>query len=372
MARRCAKALLCLILGFVATPSPLVAQQDLPLGLIIPGDERGSVVTKAAQSATDEVNRAGGIHGRRVKLMIQSEPCQPNQVSPVSRLAEFDKVLAVFGFICVEGFQSAAAYLRDHPIMAVSFTVFPGVDAPNRFSYFSDLHSPAVASVLRYSVEKLGSKSFAILADRTLAGQIGWASWKKPLADLKATSVLSVQPDESLRFPDFLPRVVQKKADAVVFFTGSLPGIRTAVSKYKEVGGLKALAWVGPITTEPELGRLTGQSRVLVPLFYRSTSRFQSLASAGLSEGFGLFVYDVVSMWAQAARRARELTPSAISTSLDTLLYSGISGRLAVVARSPKRVVKEFSLAVGRNGGFKVVQPEFICIPVRCPCWPWC
>ncbi|MDP2046584.1 MAG: ABC transporter substrate-binding protein, partial [Deltaproteobacteria bacterium] len=62
------------------------------------GAEHGIPSQRGVEMAVDEVNKAGGINGRKVELIVENEKDSPAEaVNAVKKLIEVDKVVAIVG-----------------------------------------------------------------------------------------------------------------------------------------------------------------------------------------------------------------------------------------------------------------------------------
>ncbi len=91
-----------LMLAAVVFSAPAVAQEEVRIGLIEPltGSVayNGNSVVEGAKLAIAEVNAAGGVLGKQVKLMIEDGQCQPaTSVNAVEKLVQKDKAVLLVG-----------------------------------------------------------------------------------------------------------------------------------------------------------------------------------------------------------------------------------------------------------------------------------
>jgi hypothetical protein len=123
--------------------------------------------------------------------------------------------------------------------------------------------------------------------------------------------------------------------------------------------------WIGGVTSESALKNVPAIPDSVLPIYYRETAVRWSQRPLGAD----LLAFDVVKMFAQAARVAGTFEPTAMSAAFDATVFQGVSGRLFTVQQNGKRIVKEFQLVTYRGGKAEAIEPAFFC---RCPCWPWC
>jgi len=93
------------VFAVAAVAAPAMAQEEIRIGLVEPitGSVayNGNSVVEGAKLAISEVNAAGGILGKQVRLVIEDGQCQPaNSVNAVEKLVQKDKVSLLVGAFC--------------------------------------------------------------------------------------------------------------------------------------------------------------------------------------------------------------------------------------------------------------------------------
>ena len=94
---------LCLALGSAqAQQEPGLTAKTIKLGLFGPlsGNSMayGFDVMNAAKMYYDKINKEGGIHGRKIELVVEDDRCNANDLlAAVKKLTEQDKVFALNG-----------------------------------------------------------------------------------------------------------------------------------------------------------------------------------------------------------------------------------------------------------------------------------
>lgn len=98
------------ILLFVITIMMMVScnqsnSDTIKIGVILPltGDAAawGIPPKNGAELAAEEINNAGGINGRKIKLIVEDAACDPNKgVAAMNKLITIDKPVAVVGAVC--------------------------------------------------------------------------------------------------------------------------------------------------------------------------------------------------------------------------------------------------------------------------------
>jgi branched-chain amino acid transport system substrate-binding protein len=90
---------ICLATGIAAAPTASHAADPIKVGVIVEQAAiAGGAIANGAQVAADEINKAGGIDGRQVELVIYDDHSSaPDAVRAFQRLASQDHVVAVLG-----------------------------------------------------------------------------------------------------------------------------------------------------------------------------------------------------------------------------------------------------------------------------------
>jgi len=87
------------------------------------GAEDGIPARRGVEMAVDEVNKAGGINGRQVELIVENEKDSPAEaVNAVKKLIEVDKVVAIIGPMTSGDMMAAGKIANDAKVVAISPT----------------------------------------------------------------------------------------------------------------------------------------------------------------------------------------------------------------------------------------------------------
>ena len=74
-----------------------------------PGETYGQVAVQSKQLAADEINRAGGINGRLLQLVIEDEKCNArDSITAYNKLTQVDGVMIILGTSCSGAMLGAA------------------------------------------------------------------------------------------------------------------------------------------------------------------------------------------------------------------------------------------------------------------------
>lgn len=348
-------ALLVLSVGISAT-----AQEPILIGAVGPLSQPGAVqagldMRWAIETAAADVNAAGGVLGRELRVVFYDTQNQPNVAASVAeRLAYEDKVVAVVG-----EYHSGAALAQ--------IPVYTRAGIPVVFSEVwsdavtgGDPNDPNLPSFppTVFRIAPTSSYAGAFLSDWLLNGlkvrkviqiyeatDFGLSQARALRSQLEPAGVELVQIQVELNQPDYsaiLLRLAQQHgdADAVVFDV-------TGESSYVVEQNAFEVGLVGdgtvPVANQvaqnaeafwravPDGAGSTFQFVGLAPAFYndltRSVAERYEAAFGGPPKVWVFEAYDSVRLVADAIERAGSTDPEAIVRALETTSFVGAQGQ---------------------------------------------
>jgi branched-chain amino acid transport system substrate-binding protein len=165
-------ALLALASQPARAADPGITDTEITIGLF--GPLSGPLVgygvdpLNAAKMLYEEANKKGGVHGRKIKLVIEDDKCTPNDlVSVVKKLTTIDKVFMLHGGSCTAAVAAAQEYVNREKIpmamlnAAGDNAVFP----PTRYVFGSFHGTQRVygGGLANFAVSHLKSKRAAVI-----------------------------------------------------------------------------------------------------------------------------------------------------------------------------------------------------------------
>jgi branched-chain amino acid transport system substrate-binding protein len=319
------------ILGVaLAAPwAPGAACQELPLGYLPSGAGPFATFSKtneiAAQMAIDEINAAGGISGKKLRIVAFDTAGKPDQaVVGVRKLADDDKVLAIIGPL-------SSSECR---------VVFPAGDRAGIVSMSMASSAPKLAEPFQYAFRNTSDEGYMFervmraLKQNNLAiatGAIAYATddviskvmgenvlpgiMKKSGTDVKLSVTFQTQ---SFDFAAQVSQLLGQPTDLIGVGSGPEPAIRLAQELRRQ--GHKGRLVAGSTIADPELGRQMGKAgdgTTIPTTFYADLNdrakAFQGefgkrAKAAGLDRTtaaqFDAATYDIVLFYAHAMRQA--------------------------------------------------------------------
>ena len=160
--------------AMLSLPLASVRAQDIPVGeyASLTGSEAtfGINSDNGVQLAAEEINNAGGVLGRKIKLVVEDDQSKPGQPSSaVKKLIDSDKVVAVIGEIASSRSLEAAPICQEAKIPMVSpGSTNPTVTEKGDYIFRVCFIDPFQGTVMaKFALDTLHAKKVAILSDVT-------------------------------------------------------------------------------------------------------------------------------------------------------------------------------------------------------------
>lgn len=243
-----------------ASMSPAIAQTAKPplkIGVLVPltgfAASYGEMYRVAMTMAFDDVNKAGGINGSRVELVIQDDQMAPAQSALLFRRFVSEGAVAVLGPISGSTWETVAPLANSLKTPALNWTALkPGI---SKKPYALRIH-PADDTMISEGVAEF-RKKFPAVRKIVIAGDLKEASGASGIEEFrKAAQAQKLEVIEVVGFEtrttDFSPVAIKLRglAPDAVFLSAFMPNT-LALLKEMEAQGLQrpvfanALIWAG-------------------------------------------------------------------------------------------------------------------------------
>ena len=192
--------LISLAAGPVAAQQPGVTANTIKIGafgaLTGPGYLYGQLVMNGVEVVFDQVNAAGGVHGRKLELVREDDRCDPAAaIGAVQKLIHQQKVFALIGGGCSNATLAARDAIETSKIPTlINASVHDGITTPPAANIFSAALTATIESEAQLDFAlKQGAKRIAVISMRD-----GWGRGRyTPLmAYFKAKGVTPVADEE--------------------------------------------------------------------------------------------------------------------------------------------------------------------------------
>ena len=324
-----------------------VSAQEIKIGF--PGPVTGPVqflgqhMKWGAEQAVDEINRKGGVLGRKISFVMQDSVCRPaDSVAATERLLSQDKVDVVLGDLC------SGASLALMPViekagkpMIVSISTLPEITQKagvggNKWVFRSVPNDLMLANVIARQMKPF--KSIAFLGEDTDYGRGAIKLLKEKLGtDVRILSEDYVKQSEN----DFLPvftRLRSTRPDALVVYMLDQQGANM-MKQYAQFGLTAPIVGrpplVSPLVSELLASGKFNGSWTVYPYYDKFSSPENDAFTKPFAEknkqgphyvAYG--IYEAIQIAADAIRRAGSTDANAVREALLKTDYKGILGNV--------------------------------------------
>jgi len=315
--------------------------------------EYGDAGLKAVQLAVDEINKAGGVLGRRVEVVTFDDGNNPPQgVTGFRKLVEEDKVVAVFG---IHASPVGLAILPEMakykiPVFAmgsvsdaidVNVSANPGYRYWFRFNINASTHGLMVYYPAKAIASQLGLKKFGLLYDN--------APWTAPVVDTVKRAIRSdgyeIVYEGTIdigKTTSFVPHLTKARDSGVeILLVWSAYGDAKFLQRdYDDLKPPFVLVQFDGVGMRPEQWDITGGKlsyQVFAFFVYGRGAAVDPKLRAfydAFKQKYGYdplfyapFIYDAVYAWKKAVEATKSFDGDAVADYLEKNGYEGISGR---------------------------------------------
>ena len=344
------KAGLGLFAAALALAAPAAIAQEIVIATAGPMTGQyasfGEQMRRGAQMAVADLNAKGGIMGRRVKLEIGDDACDPKQAVAVANSLASKKVTFVAGHFCSGSSIPASDVYADEGMLQIS----PASTNPT----LTD-RGEKYANVFRvcgrddqqgrvgadYIAEKFPGRAVAVIHDKSAYGK-GLAEFAKArLNDKGVTEVMYeaiTQGDKD--FGALISKMKAARVD-VIYFGGYHTEAGLMVRQAREQGLTAALVSGDALVTQ-EFWSITGPAGEGTFMTFDADPRKNPIAAPLVAkfraqgydpEGYTLYTYAAVQVYAQAVTRARSTKLKDVLKVMQTATFDTVLGLISFNAK---------------------------------------
>jgi branched-chain amino acid transport system substrate-binding protein len=226
----------------------------------------GTATRNGAMIVFNEVNAAGGIHGRKINFIVEDSACAPPKaIAAVKKLLTRDKVFAVYGGNCSSStLATLPLFEKDRVPLYTPMASAPTIMQPFRKNVFRTTLTQAVAghTMVDFAMEKYSPKKVAV---SYIANDYGIETLKAIKESLKKYNmVLSAEESHKRGDTDLSSQVLRIKAVSpdVVFMATYVSDSGTFLRLAQELG-LDAKFMVAPGGSTPVIFKMAGKDALI-------------------------------------------------------------------------------------------------------------
>ena len=334
-----------------------------------PNSWMGEQHERGVTMAVADLNKAGGLLGESIELIVVDDYCEGEQAVAAARKLIGDGVVFVAGHLCSGAAIPASALYQEAGIVMI----FPGATNPK-------LTEQGFRNVFRvqkrdseqarlagdYLAERWGDAKIAILHDGTVYGQ-GLAEATK--GQLNQRGVKETQFDEIVPGqPEYTETVAALEAAGIkVLFYGGHPAETALIARQVHQRGYD-LQLVGSDNLNSEYFlRVAGPAVEGVRFVAVADARTHEAAAPVVAkfraegyepEGYTLYAYAVIQVWAQAVEKAGTFDAAAVVEALHHNEFDTVLGRLGFDHKGDVTGVDSFIWYVWSDTGYHPAESD--------------
>ena len=328
----------------------------------------GISALNAFKLATEEVNVAGGIMGRRVELVVEDDHSNTAEVAGiVTKLIKQDSVHALLAEPISTRAMVAAPIAQEHKVVLISpAAIKPELTMQGDYIFRACFTSPVEGeAIARFATKRLKARRVAIILDRKNDYAVVLAGFFSESFRRFGGEIISQQHYEATD-KDIAAQIkaISASKPDVIFAPGFYSTAGLVASEIKRQGVKAHLigsdGWDSPSLLEGAGNAFEGvyfANHFWVgsdePLVRKFVADYQ--AKFGLAPDAGAATaYDAARLLFDAIKRAKSTDSAAIRAALSqTANFPGVTGRITIDANRNARV-PVYMLRIGKGGRFSL------------------
>jgi branched-chain amino acid transport system substrate-binding protein len=334
----------------------------------------GQSTKNGVQMAADEINKAGGINGRQIQLLIEDDQGQPAQAATVAtKLVNQDKVVALLGEVASTNSLAAAPKAQEGRVpMITPSSTNPKVTQVGDYIFrvcFIDSFQGAVMA--KFAANTLKAKTAALLGDVNSDYSKGMSQYFEEQFNKLGGKIIMRQ-SYTQTDPDFKGQLTSIRAanPDVIFVPGYYGQVGVIAKQAKELG-INAPLLGGDGWDAPQLWELGGEALRGAymanhysiddpsPAIQKFVADYKARYNGTAPDAIAALAYDAMKILGDALKRAGTTDgPKLRDAIAQTANFPGVTGTISI--NSERDAVKPAVVLKLEPTGRKFVYTETI------------
>ncbi len=336
-------SIVAFLFSMMLTLTGLAKADDITIAVVGPITGQyasfGEQFKLGAEKAVADINKAGGILGKKVKLLIEDDACDPKQAVAAANKIAGQKVAFVAGHFCSGSSIPASAVYAEEGIVQISpastnpkFTDERA--GPNVFRVCGrDDQQGSVAGA--YLNDKFKGKKIAILHDKTAYGK-GLAEETQKAMNAAGTKEVLFEAYTAGE-KDYSALVSKmKQAGVDIAYLGGYHTEGAYIIRQMREKGMNTILVGGDALVTNEFWTLTGDAGEGTLMTFSPDPRKNPAAADIVKdftakkvdpEGYVLYTYAAIQAWKQAVEKAKSTDAKAVIAQLNALEFNTVIGK---------------------------------------------
>ena len=334
----------------------------------------GQSTRNGIEMAADEINKAGGINGRQIQLIIEDDQGLPAQAATVvTKLINQDKVHAVLGEVASTNSLAAAPKAQEAKVpMITPSSTNPKVTQVGDYIFRVCFIDPFQGEVMaKFAANTLKAKTAAILLDTNSDYSRGLGQFFEENFTKLGGKVIQTQ-SYTQTDQDFSGQLTAiRSVNPDVIFLPGYYGQVGVISKQSKQLGIKAPLLGGDGWDAPQLWQLGGEALNgsymanhysiddPSPAVKKFVADFKTRYSNTAPDAIAALAYDAMRVLGDAVRRAGTTDGAKLRDAIaQTSNFQGVTGNISINAeRNAVKPAVVFLLENGKSIYKETIQP---------------
>jgi branched-chain amino acid transport system substrate-binding protein len=323
----------------------------------------GRQLKNGAEQAIADINAAGGVLGKKLKLEIGDDACDPKQARSVGEKFAGMKLPFVAGHYCSSSsIPASEAYAEAGVLQITPASTNPTFTERNLWNTFRvcgrDDQQGSVAGA--YIARQFKGKNVAVLHDKTTYGK-GLADETKKALN-KAGTKEKLYEAYNKGDKDFTALVSKLKLNNIdIVYVGGYHQEAGLILRQMRDQGLKTVLMAGDALADKEFASITGPAAEGVLFTFGPDPRKKASAKAIVDkfkaknidpEGYTLYTYAAFQIWAAAAKKANSTDGKKVAAALKGGKWDTVLGQIAYDKKGDITVVDYVVYQWDKSGNY--------------------
>jgi branched-chain amino acid transport system substrate-binding protein len=299
----------------------------------------GQQMKNGGEMAVADINEAGGVLGKKLKLEVGDDACDPKQAVAVANQMAGDNVALVAGHYCSgSSIPASQVYAESNLVQISPASTNPAFTdnraGPNIYRVCGrDDQQGGVAG--KYLAAHFADKNIAIIDDKTAYGKGLAEEVKKALNAAGKQEVLNESYTAGEK--DYSALVSKlKQADVDVLFIGGYHTEAGLIARQMRDQGMGTILMGGDALITQEYWSITGPAGEGTLMTFSPDPRKNPAAAEVVAkfkekgiepEGYVLYTYAAIQAWKQAAEKAGSTDAAAVVKALNDTEFDTVIGK---------------------------------------------
>jgi len=365
--------LIGLALGASFALSASALAQDINIAVAGPmtGSESafGRQMKNGAEMAVADLNAAGGLLGKKLVLQVGDDACDPKQARSIAEKFAGSKIPFVAGHFCSSSsIPASEAYAEGNVLQITPASTNPVFTERKLWNVARicgrDDQQGLVAA--DYILKNYKGKNVAILNDKTTYGK-GLADETKKALN-KAGFQEKMFESYNKGDKDFNSIVSRLKRDNIdLVFVGGYHQEAGLILRQMRDQGLQTVLMAGDAMNDKEFASITGPAAEGTLFTFGPDPRNKPTAKAivekfkaqGIDpEGYTLYTYAAMQVWAQAAAKAGTTDPKKVMAAIKAGEWDTVLGKLAFDEKGDIKAIDYVVYKWDAKGNYAEINPK--------------